>query len=254
MTLRSLAGGRVFADIVGSGDSIVVLLHGWGRDRNDLLEVTRGMTERCVFVDLPGFGASPPPPEPWGAREYSDLIRLAIEDAAGPLNNSRRRIVLVGHSFGGRVALCLAAQQFVVAGIVLSGVPLLRPTGGMSPFPFRAMRALHRRGLIGQSTMERFRHRYGSADYRASQGVMRQTLVRVVGESYEAELGSLTCPVCLVWGDQDTAAPLTMVRDALSLIGAPSKLVLAESVGHDVHYLRPELLQREILALCRSTK
>ncbi len=73
-------------------------------------------------------------------------------------------------------------------------------------------RALHRARLVGDGRMERARQRYGSADYRAAQGVMRDVLVRLVNERYDDALAALRCPVELVWGDDDAEAPVETAR------------------------------------------
>jgi pimeloyl-ACP methyl ester carboxylesterase len=253
VALKALAQGRVFAEVTGRGDTVVVFLHGWGRDRGDLTAVGAGLDARCLYLDLPGFGSSPPPERAWGAREYADLVAEAVDDH---LDGARPgALVLVGHSFGGRVALCWAARRpEEVTGLVLAGVPLLRPEGRRPPLAFRLARAMHRRGLLSDATMERYRQRFGSADYRAARGVMRETLVRTVAESYETELAAVRCPVTLVWGEQDTAAPLEMARAAEQLLVAPHRLVVVDGVGHDVHLERPELLRAEIERRCEASR
>jgi pimeloyl-ACP methyl ester carboxylesterase len=142
--------------------------------------------------------------------------------------------VVIGHSFGGRVAVHLAAQQpDRVAGVVLTGVPLLRRVGPSTKpaLAFRVGRALNRRGLLSDARMEEMRKRYGSADYAAASGVMRQVHVRVVNESYEEQLRAITQPVEMVWGDDDTAAPLEMAREAAGML-ARANLTVLPGAGH----------------------
>lgn len=257
MTLKSLAGGRVFAEVVGQGSPLVVLLHGWGRDRSDLRAATNGLPGRHAFVDLPGFGASPPPQAPWGAHEYAALLDEAITDLLlrePERSVDRTAVLLVGHSFGGRVAVCLAAERPWVSGLLLSGVPLLRRESRRPALRFRAIRALHHYGLISDSTMETWRERYGSSDYSAARGLMRQVLVRVVAESYERELAAVQCPVRLLWGELDTAAPVDMAREAARMVRAPLDLVVVPGVGHDVHRARPDLFAEELLNLYDRTR
>jgi pimeloyl-ACP methyl ester carboxylesterase len=258
VSLKSLAGGRVFADVVGEGRPLVVLLHGWRRDRKDLVPVTDdGLPGRLAFLDLPGFGASPPPPSGWGARDYASLVGDCVAElrsnGAEPAPDDLP-VVLVGHSFGGRVAVCLAAETPWVSGLVLTGVPLLRRAGRKPTLRFRVLRAVHRRGLVKDATMERYRHRHGSEDYRAAQGVMRDVLVRMVNESYEDELARLRCPTRFVWGEHDTAAPIAMAREAQRLVRAPNEFVTVKDVGHDVHLARPDVVNREIRALCEAIR
>ena len=275
MALRSLAEGTIFADVSGRGWPLVIGLHGWGRDRSDIAPAVAGLPGTVAVVDLPGAGTSPPPPEAWGAREYAAAIALVVdelvaettkkaEDAtgegAGPDQaTATGRALLVGHSFGGRVAVCLAADRpELVSGLVLAGVPLLRRTGQAAKpaTGFRIARRLHRWHLLSDGRMEALRQRYGSADYAAARGVMRQVLVRSVGESYDDELARLQCPVALVWGALDTAAPVDMVHRAEARIPTPCTLDIVEGVGHDIHTTRPDLLRSratELLSLPGGT-
>jgi pimeloyl-ACP methyl ester carboxylesterase len=71
----------------------------------------------------------------------------------------------------------------------------------------------------------------------------------MVGESYEDELARLTCPVALVWGELDTAAPVDVARRAQELIPTPCTLDVVDGVGHDVHKIRPDLLQERAAGL-----
>ncbi|HYT11085.1 MAG TPA: alpha/beta fold hydrolase, partial [Mycobacteriales bacterium] len=172
-------------------------------------------------------GLSPAPPAAWGAEEYADFVRPVLADMDRP--------VLVGHSFGGRVAIHLAAAAGTdLRGLVLTGVPLLRPAAAGRARPklaFRVGRRLHRSGLIGAERMESLRQRYGSADYRAATGVMRQVLVRLVNESYEPQLCRVRCPVLLVWGEHDSAVPLDVARRAQGLL-PDATLRVVDGSGH----------------------
>ncbi len=190
--LTSLLGGQLFAERTQPGPPNVLGLHGWGRTRTDLAPVVAGTS--ALLLDLPGFGATPPPPEAWGSADYAGFLAPVLDDGDS--------WTLVGHSFGGRVAVQLAAAYGAkVGGLVLSGVPLLRREPNRKPpAVVRAARAMHRRGLFGDGLMERVRQTYGSADYRAAAGVMRSTLVRLVNEDYRDLLPKIRVPVELVWG------------------------------------------------------
>ena len=258
MALRSLCQGTIFGDVSGSGWPLTIGLHGWGRDRADMAPPLDGLPGTVATLDLPGSGSSPPPPEAWGAREYAVVVAAAVEElladvtkksGAGPAAAGEGQALLVGHSMGGRVAVCLAAERpELVSGLVLAGVPLLRldPPGGGRGRPalaFRVARRLNRWHLLPDARMEAMRQRYGSADYAAAQGVMRQVLVRMVGESYDDELARLRCPVALVWGARDTAAPVAVARRADTLIPTPHTLDVVDDATHDVHTSHPGLLR-----------
>lgn len=243
--LTSYAAGRLFAERLGSASPRVVALHGWRRDRHDLVASLAGLD--AVSLDLPGFGASPVPPVGWGSADYAAFLAPVLDELAadaGPL-------VLLGHSFGGRVAVQLAATRpELVRGLALTGVPLLRPCGA-APKPalaFRVARALHRRGLLPDARMEALRARRGSSDYQAASGVMREVLVRVINESYDEQLRALACPVRMVWGENDTAASVAMAREAAALVPHASLEVLA-GVDHFVPDRDPAALGAAVRAL-----
>jgi pimeloyl-ACP methyl ester carboxylesterase len=197
--ITALADGRLLADKTGATPPRVVALHGWGRTGADFADIVAGLD--AVSIHLPGFGITPEPPTAWGSADYAAEVADAIA-GFGP-------VILVAHSFGGRVAVHLAASHpELVRGIVLTGVPLVRLTAPpKAALGFRVVRSLARTGLVPASVLEKQRRSHGSADYRAAQGVMRDILVRVVGETYTDQLAAITAPVRMVWGENDTAAP-----------------------------------------------
>ncbi|MDQ1445766.1 MAG: hypothetical protein QOI20_2230, partial [Acidimicrobiaceae bacterium] len=136
-----------------------------------------------------------------------------------------------------------------VRALVLTGVPLVRVGSAASRRPalsYRVVRALHRRGLVGDERMERLRRAHGSADYRAATGVMRDVFVRVVNESYDHDLGALRCPVELVWGDDDTEAPLAVAQAAAALVGDRAVLTVVEGAGHLTPLSAPDALRAAV--------
>ena len=240
MALRVFAGGRVFGRTFGTGVPRVVGLHGWGRTGADLEASLTGLD--AVALDLPGFGSSPPPEAAWGATEYAAALDPVLDEVGLPP-------VLVGHSFGGRVAVVVAAQR-PVAGLVLTGTPLLRLRPPALPSRrYRLVRAAHRRGFVSDAHMEDLRRRSGSADYRAASGIMRDVLVRTVAESYEDALGRLSCPVRLVWGGNDREVPPAVAVAALAILeagGVDAELTVVDGVGHHLPLERPAALRATI--------
>src|SRR4051812_45417555 len=159
--LTAFDHGRLFGERSGTGEPWVLALHGWRRTHRDFAAVLDGLD--AIALDLPGFGASPPPPEAWGGSEYAAALLPILDTFEQPP-------VVLGHSFGGRAAVHLAAAHpDRVAALVLTGVPLLRPTDqprAKVAWPFKVGRFLHARHLVSEKRMEAMRQRYGSADYR----------------------------------------------------------------------------------------
>jgi len=224
---------------------VVVALHGWRRTHVDFAPSLGPAAPEgplsAVAPDLPGFGATPAPPVPWGSPEYAAAVADMLEDSRGPGPG----LVVVGHSLGGRIALRLAAARpELVGALVLTGAPLVPRDGARRgpPLAFRAERALHRAHLVGEARMERARQRHGSADYRAAQGVMRDVLVRLVNERYEDAFAAVRCPVELVWGDDDTDAPVQGAQVLATAIPG-AHLTLCRGAGHLLPITAPAALR-----------
>jgi len=244
--LRSFARGDLFGEIWGTSPPKVLALHGWRRDHSDFAGVigpgSKYGPSPSLAIDLPGFGASPVPPDAWGSGEYASLVAQMLDEvAAGP-------VVVLGHSFGARVAVHLAASRpDLVRALVITGAPMARIGGKRRkpPMAYRLTRAMNRAHLIPEATLDRARTRYGSPDYVAAQGIMRQVLVGVLAETYDEQLLALRCPVELVWGDDDTEAPLAVAEIVAAKVPG-AVLTVCPGAGHLTPLTVPERLRHAV--------
>jgi pimeloyl-ACP methyl ester carboxylesterase len=223
----------------GSGEA-VLFLHGWGSDLSVFRAFLDGIAGyyRAVAVDLPGFGGSGEPPAGWSVGDYADftadfLAALKIE-----------RVVLVGHSFGGRVIIKLASgensrkERIHIEKIILIDSAGIRPKKGpirkMRSVIYRAVKALISTEAVRKKfpeLLESWRMRNGSADYRNATPRMRECLVKAVGEDLTPGLHSISCPALLVWGENDRETPISDARTMERLI-PDSGLVILKNAGH----------------------
>jgi pimeloyl-ACP methyl ester carboxylesterase len=243
--LRSFAGGEVLGEVWGPAPPRVLALHGWRRSHGDFAAVLGPASKEgacaAAALDLPGFGASPAPAAPWGSAQYAEVVVRVLEELApGP----SEPVVLLGHSFGGRVAVCVAAARpDLVRALVLTGAPLIRTGAARKPpARFRLVRALRRARLVSEAALDRARKKYGSADYVAAEGVMRQVLVKVLAEDYSELLRGLRCPVELVWADDDTEAPLAVAK-AVTRVVPQARLTVFAGAGHLTPLTVPEQIR-----------
>lgn len=248
MAKRAFDDGRMFGVTHGTPPFRVLALPGWLHTSADWDAVLAPLGVGAVALDLPGFGgATPEPDEALGSAGYAARVAPVLDELGhdGP-------IVVVGHSFGGRVALHLAAAHPErVAAAVLTGVPnLVRRTGPATkpPLGFRVAKALHKRGLLSDERMEQQRRTHGSADYRnAPSSLMRDVLVKVTNEDYEAQLRATTCPLELVYGELDTAATPAMAARAVEVAGpARATLTVLPGVDHFTPVKAPAALTEAI--------
>lgn len=237
----------------GAGDP-VVLLHGWGASSQSFapLSETLAKSFRVVSMDLPGFGWSQPPPAAWGSTDYASHVGRLLSEM------EIRSAAVLGHSFGGRIAICLAGgQPGRVARLVLVASAGIRPRRGAG---FRARVAATKLvkwffslpgwGEVGRRIIARRLERTGSRDYRAA-GRMRPTLVKLVNEDLTGVLPTIQVPTLILWGSRDQEVP----RSAMEIMHAKiarSRLVVLEAAGHFPFLDAPEEFDRMLTAFLQE--
>ena len=228
----------------GSGDP-VVLLHGWGGRIESMTPVISCLSAafRVVAVDLPGFGESPLPEGIWGTPDYAIFVRDVLAQ------RGIERAHFVGHSFGGKVSLFLAATHpELVDKLVLvdsSGVrtaPSLRSRAKRAAS--RVARTAGRLGPPGRSFKRVVFERIASKDYQEA-GPMRPILVRVVNEDMTPLMPRIRSSTLLVWGERDEDTPPAHGHRMESLI-ADSGLVVFEGAGHFSYLDEPDRFCRVV--------
>jgi pimeloyl-ACP methyl ester carboxylesterase len=218
----------------GSG-APTLLLHGWGASSDLFAATIRGLGDGFDLIapDFPGFGATEAPPAPWGVGDYMDWT-LAVMDSLGV-----ERANLVGHSFGGRVAIKLAAlHPERVAKLVLADAAGIRPKRGWRYHAqvraFKTMRALAQSRYTPQPLREWAAAQVaqqGSPDYKAASGTVRSSFVRIVNEDLRDYLPRIHAPTLLIWGDHDDDTPLADAQLMERMI-PDAGLVVFEGAGH----------------------
>lgn len=213
----------------GSGPTVVVL-HGWGGRIESMAPVLQCLRDmHVVAIDLPGFGESPVPAEPWGTPEYARFVDRALAHLGV------ERAHFVGHSFGGKVALYLAATGGgLVEKLVLAGSSGLRTAPSLKARVKRALskgaRVSGRLGAPGRRLRGAIYRRIASDDYKQA-GELRPILVKVVNENLYDILPSVAVPTLLVWGSEDDAVPMAHARTFEHRI-PDAGLVVFEGAGH----------------------
>lgn len=227
-----LEGVRVAMEVTGSGRPLI-LMHGWGCDHSTVRSIaaTAALTHTVYNIDFPGFGASEEPVEVWGVECYTRLIEALVkaENLESP--------VLVGHSFGGRVAILFASRNKADK-VILVDAAGIKPRRTLKyylkVYSFKAGKKFWEL-ILGkekaQARIDRMRARRGSSDYAGASPMMRRILSKVVNEDLTDRLPMISAPTLLIWGENDTATPLSDAKIMARLI-PDSGLVSFPGCGH----------------------
>lgn len=220
--MMKVDGINTHVEQLGESGEELLLLHGWGPasvslEKNLLLLANR-LKGRCrvTALDFPGHGETPAQEGDWGVPEYAAWTLHAM-DALG-----LHRVSVLAHSFGGRVALYLAAHHPErINKLLLTGCAGLRDRQSararLRGAGFKMMR--QGLGLLGKipaarafsdKTLVALRESMASADYLLTPENLRGSFSKVVRQDLRPLLPGIAHPTLLVWGEQDTATPLWM--------------------------------------------
>jgi pyruvate dehydrogenase E2 component (dihydrolipoamide acetyltransferase) len=250
--------GRVISyATMGEGEEVVVLVHGYGGDKNSWLFVQEPLsrTRTVHAIDLPGHGESAKDVGD-GSLETLAATVLGFLDAVGA-----ERAHLVGHSLGGPVVTAVAAA----APGRVDALTLVAPAG------FGAVDASYLRGFAEAGSRRELRPHLGKlfADerlvnrqlvddllrYKRLDGVETalRTLLGTLLDGDEqaidtaALLARVEAPVVVVWGRADRVlAP----ADASALGRAELRLV--DEAGHMAHMEQPHAVVDAVEATGRK--
>lgn len=184
----------------------VLLLHGWGQNIQMMKPIGDGLcsNHRITIIDFPGFGESDEPLVSWTIKDYSILVEKIVKELG------IKKPIVMGHSFGGRVAIYFSADN-PIEKLVLFGSPCIRAQTTL-PLSVRILKKL--KTLPGLDAFgEKMKKYIGSRDYKAASPIMRQTLVNVVNEDLASYARRIEEPTLLIWGENDTEAPVEGARE-----------------------------------------
>jgi len=220
----------------GEGKDIL-LLHGWGQNIEMMKMLGDNFSDRfrITILDFPGFGLSEEPSESWTIKDFADMLDEFVKELG------IKKPIIMGHSFGGRVAIRYSADH-VVEKIVLFGSPCVREEREL-PLSVKILKGIKK--LPGMDKIGEFAKNFiGSRDYKAASPIMRQTLVDVVNEDLSKYAKEIDCPTLLIWGENDTEAPVEDARilegimvDAALIVLPGTHYAYIENLGQVVNIL-----------------
>ena len=180
----------------------LIVLHGWGSNKNLMKQSFSPFMDgfRHIYIDLPGFGGSTCSM----SLTTADVTRI-VELLMVHINASKD--IILGHSFGGKVALLLEPKVLVL--VASAGIYI--PKSLKIKFKIALFKILKSIGL------SKFRSLFVAQDAKELSEHMYQTFKNVVDEDYSELFASFNAKALLCWGKDDTATPLSSAQkiDAL---------------------------------------
>lgn len=234
---------------------VLAIVPGWGGSRATWQSFIDKAQEKfeVLCIELPGFGHTPLPTTVWGVDEYANFVEKKLTMLAG------KKIVLLGHSFGGQVSTVVAYRypdRF--QWLVLSGAAVYRPSQNIRRIIFSIIAkagdwVFRIPGLNKFSTQaKKVLYRVAdSPDYAATMGIQRDIFRKVIREDVSAFLPEIQHPTLVVWGTRDQYVPVALGKKIAQRL-PHGTLHLFPNAGHGLHHDAPDTLLETIDVFVRE--
>ena len=186
-----------------NGKKDIVFLHGWGSNKEIMKNSFSNYLNdfRHIYIDLPGFG-----------RSSNDYI-LTTKDYSKIINEflillSSSKDIIVGHSFGGKIATLLDPQNLV----------LLSSAGILEEKPFNIKLKIFFAKVFNKLGLKNITKIFRSKDVDNMNENMYSTFKNVVDEDFKEYFSNFKNNTLVFWGKEDKATSLASGEKIKTLI------------------------------------
>lgn len=220
----------------------IVILHGWGLSSKTFVPLIAELRKyhfKVYAPDFPGFDSLHIPTKPYTLGDYTIFLHDYFH------KHHIKQPILIGHSFGGRVALKYQ-ETYPIHSLILTGTP------GFTPISKKKLALFISIAKIGGTLMslpalyrlkDRVRLWYyyavGARDFYRAEGVMRETFKNIVQEPLVKSMETIRVPTLLVWGEDDIIVPVRIAHMMMKAIRG-AKIIVIPHEGHNVPFRNPK--------------
>ena len=204
--------------IIGKGP-VILFLHGWGQNKEMMLSLANELKHKykCVFIDMPGFGNSQYNNEK-DIDEYCKNIHDFLVEKLHVVPS-----YIIGHSFGGKVAVNYYLMYKRVKGIVLIASPILKPK--------RTLKYYYNLYLYKLKKKLKIKNDMGSDDYKSS-GKMKAFFVNVVNTHYDKRLKQTNLKALLIYSKKDEKVDFSRAKKLSRILEARLKVIKGDHFAY----------------------
>ena len=254
---------RLASSSTGTGEP-VLLIHGFGASSYSWRHIIEPLAQkyRVITIDLKGFGDSPKPrDDAYSVYEQARLVRNFI------LENDLKNLHIVGHSYGGGVALAvsiylatshpdvqkslvlmdnIAYPQELPEFVKVLATPVLGPLLIHTLPDTLQVKALLKKvyfddELIPQSAIDHYAANLAKPNAKYATLTTARQILPADLQEFSNNYANLKIPTLIVWSREDEIVPLA-IGQRLHEDLPNSKLVVLSDVGHAVQEEKPALL------------
>lgn len=217
---------KIIYDVLGKGTTLIVFLHGWGGSSRLMLPLYKKLNQyddnnfTYLFIDLPPFGMSEEPINPWNLDDYVNLTKEIINEV-----DWIDEIYIISHSFGGRIAIKLASFPTSIISIekkLIEKISLnlefknkikklvLLASAGIKPrFSLKTQIKLWQYKFYKKIGSKKIKN-FGSTDYKILSPIMKKTFNNIIKEDLTGICEKIQSKTLIIFGNKDKETPLYM--------------------------------------------
>jgi pimeloyl-ACP methyl ester carboxylesterase len=234
----------------------IVVLHGWALSAKTFEPLVAELKKQHFQVfapDFPGFDSLHIPTWPLTLADYAIFLDSYLR------KNHIKKPILIGHSFGGRVAL---KYQYIyptnITALILTGAPGFTPVSRKKLALFIVVAKIGGT-LFSLPLLHRLKDRVrlwyyyvvGARDFYRAEGVMRETFKNIIKEPLVLCMEHVRIPTLLVWGENDILVPVS-VATRMERVIRGAKLLVIPQAGHNVPFNNSKLFTKAVLPWLES--
>lgn len=203
----------------------LVMLHGWGVDSSIFKEIINQLDYYVIIIDFIGFGKSDSPIIPFTLDDYVDEVNQIIK------NLKLKNITLLGHSFGGRVAIKYNYYYNIYNLILVDSAGINHRTLSLYKkiIKYKLLKKYY--FIFDKVKYKELIINSGSRDYKLLPPIMKQTMNKIIKVDLRKYCKVTRTNTLILWGVNDNETPLTDSYIYHKLFFNP-KLIIFYKSGH----------------------
>lgn len=228
----------------------IFILHGWTKDVakwQPLIDTLQKNNISVKLLKIPGLTS--PLEKVWDLNDYVNWLGTQLVGQSQP--------ILLGHSFGGRVAIRYEIKNpNKIKKLILIDSAGIRPMSLAARFKRISFKTLAKigktftqnpgaRSLLYQLVREQ--------DYHNADKILAETMAKIVEDDQRPEVGFVKTHTLIIWGGKDKTTPLSDGRLMNKEITG-STLRIIDAAGHSPQYTHPEEVATFILEFLKNSK
>lgn len=195
---------NIYYETYGSNNKEpLVILHGWGMESSSFNDVVNNLQYYVIIIDFIGFGKSDMPQDPFTLEDYVNQVEQVIK------NLKLKNIIMLGHSFGGRVAIKYNYYYNLNKLILLDSAGIRHRSLSLYKkiIKYKLLKKIY--FIFNKTKYKSLVKNSGSRDYRILNPIMKQTMNKIIKEDLRKYCKKTRTKTYILWGINDHETPIT---------------------------------------------